>query len=129
MREVELPSGAKLKIDVADFADSKALFQALMDEAKGLDLQKDHKNTISMFKDIFCIGFSSKRVEVALDKCFSRVLYNDLKIDKNTFQPEESRQDYIQVCLEVATDNVMPFLKNLYAQFSQALARLPKGPA
>lgn len=120
-KEFELPSGALLKIQLAPFADSKALYQAVLEEMKDIQLNSSDE-LFNLFKDAACAGFSSKKIEAALEVCFKRCLYNDLKIDRNTFEPEEARQDFVHVCIYVAQENIMPFLKSLSAQFQQLSA-------
>jgi len=118
MREVQLPSGATLKITPADFAVAKALFQAVSSE-----LRTVRGNGIDdILKDIFCVGVSSSRIESCLWECFKKCMYNggagDLKITADTFEPVERRVDYITVCMEVAKENITPFVKSLYAELS-----------
>lgn len=120
-KEVTLPSGNKLVIGVPPFAVSKALFQAVCEEAKGVKVE-DAAQVENIIKDLMCVGLSSKKIEACLSKCFERVLYNGLKMDENTFEPVENRADYLQVCYEVAKENILPFTKSLYAEFSHILA-------
>lgn len=114
MKEISLPSGKKLSIGSTPFSESKALFQAVLEELRkiGISSKDDH---MEVMKNLFCMGFSSKKVEDALAVCLKRCLYDGLKIDENTFEPEESRADYLPVCLEVVKENVAPFLKGLSA--------------
>ena len=111
--DITLPSGAKLKITLSPFAVSKALYQACLEELKSLKLDPNAEVDLNLFKDLFCAGFSSKRIEQCLDECMKRVHYNDRKITPETFEPAEAREDYLQVCLEVALTNIRPFMKNL----------------
>lgn len=127
-RKVALPSGAELTIQLAPFADSKALYQAVLEEAKSLKIDAGADLDVNLFKDIFCSGFSSKKIESCLDKCLSRALYDGQKITAETFEPEGARQDYMAVCFEVASDNIAPFLKSLYAKFSVVLENLKGKP-
>lgn len=124
MKEVNLPSGAVLKLQVAPFADAKALYQAVLEEVK--NVKKVDVDWASIFIELSCVGFSSKKIESALEQCFKRCLYDDKKIDKDTFEPVDSRQDYVVVCLAVAKENIMPFMKGLYAEFQQFLAMTEK---
>jgi len=127
MRSVDLPSGAVLKVTCAPFATSKALYQAILKE-----LRMARGDTITdIGKEIFCLGFSSLEVEACLWECFKRCSYNasagpgagaDLKIDKDTFELVERREDYFKVCAEVVKENVLPFAKNLYAEFQNYLS-------
>lgn len=131
-REVKLPSGATLKVGVASFSEAKALYQALLKELKhvSIDLKLDSEN---LFKDIFCIGFSSPEIERCLWECMKKCQYVDsrgpLKIDKDTFEPESAREDYMTVCIEVAKENVLPFAKSLYAEFQRLSTMNLNAPA
>lgn len=129
MKEVVLPSGAKLKIQLALFADSKALYQALLEEARGIKLDPEAEVDANFFKDIFCVGFSSKKVEACINKCMEKVLYNDMKVAADTFEPEEARGDYIQAIFEVAQENVQPFTKSLSASFGALSRMIQNDPA
>lgn len=124
MIEKKLPSGATLKITVAPFHDAKALYQACLEELKFLKVDPNDEIDVNLFKDLFCAALSSKKIEVALKECLKRVTYNDLKIDEQTFEPVEARQDYILVCFEVAKENIAPFAKSLYAEFAPILERI-----
>lgn len=129
MREVRLPSGAMLKVDPAPFPDSRALYQALLEEGKGLRLDMNAEVDGNLYKDIFCVGFSSKKIESAIFKCMQRCLYNDLKMTDETFEPEAAREDYFTVLFEVVQENIRPFTKSLYAQFSVVSGMIQKSPA
>jgi hypothetical protein len=122
LKEIELPSGAKLIINLSPFAASKALWQAMLTEAKGIEVSAG-SDMAALYKSLFCAGFSSPHVEATLWKCFEKCTYNDgrgdLKIDKDSFEPENNRQDYITVCVEVAKENTLPFVKSLYAGYRQ----------
>ena len=126
-RDVKLPSGAVLKVMPASFAESKALYQALLEEAKGVSFngKADLGNAL---KDVLSIAVSSKKIEAALWACMSRCIYNsgagDLKIDQDTFEPVKAREDYTAVCKEVMEENVVPFAKGLYAEFQRIMAMI-----
>lgn len=122
---IKLPSGAELRITLAPFADSKALYQAMLEEMKVLKIDPSAQIE-NLVKDIFCIGLSSQKVEAALKVCLARATYNKIRIDENTFEPEEARQDYIPLCFNVATENIRPFMKSLYAEFSRIKGMLEK---
>lgn len=132
MREVKLPSGAILKVNPGTFAQSKALYQAILEEGKGV-LISNKTDMASVYKDLFCIGFSSQKIEACLWVCFSHCIYSsgkgDLKIDQDTFEPVTARDDYLTVCMEVAKENIHPFVKSLYAEYGQALATMLSGQA
>lgn len=131
MKEIKLPSGAVLKISPSPFATAKALYQSFLREVRGLKINSKMEMS-EIYKDLFCIGFSSPEVEKALWECMARCTYNggrgDLKIDADTFEPIAAREDYLQVCTEVAKENLMPFTKDLYAEFRRLLAILEDVP-
>jgi len=128
-----LPSGAILTIHHTPFDVSLALNEAVIEELKNLDFSSNTE-MLKIYKDLFCTGFSSKKIKECLWKCFERCTYDsrtgagDLKIDKNTFEPDEARQDYATVCMEVAQYNIRPFVKAHSALFSQALESLKSSP-
>ncbi len=123
MREVVLPSGAVLKVTPSPFAVSKALYQALLAELKSVPIDSK-MDMAAVWKDLFCIGFSSPKIEACIWKCFERCLYSDLKMDDQTFEPVERRDDYMKVCMEVVKENVLPFAKSLFAEFQHAVSTL-----
>lgn len=128
-KEVKLDSGAVLKIQPGTFAESRALFQALMKEFKGVQFGAKVELG-AMLKDVLCSGVSSEEIERALWVCFKGCIYNngkgDLKIDGDTFEPVAARADYFSVCIEVAKENVLPFGKSLYAEYQRVLAMIVK---
>jgi hypothetical protein len=123
-KSVQLPSGAKLVITVSPFAVSRALYQALLEELKGLKLDPKAEIDVNLWKDLFCSALSSKKIEACLEECMKRATYNGRKIDSDTFEPVEARGDYFDVCFEVAKENVLPFAKSLYAQYADILAKV-----
>lgn len=124
MVEVKLPSGKVLKIQVAPFADSKALYQAFLEEVKGLRMDPTTEMDVNLWKDLLCLGLSSKKIEGALDPCLKRCLYGGLRIDNDTFEPVECRDDYFTVCFEVAKENILPFTKSLSQKYAHILDKL-----
>lgn len=131
LHEIKLPSGAMLRVNLASFADSKELFQSFLEEAQKVrfDFTLDSEVNLDMFKDIIFIGLSSKKIERALWECMKVALYNDKKINEETFESEEARQDYLPVVFEVARLNIAPFTKNLFALLLPLKAVMEKGLA
>jgi len=127
MKEIKLPTGATLKIGDTPFAVSKALYKAVVSEMKGVELSSKREFN-SLIKDVFCTAFSSEKVETALAECLARCTYNDVKIDEKTFDGQKAREDYVQVCIEVAIENLTPFMKGLYAGFERASAMILENP-
>lgn len=125
MREVRCPSGAILKVNSAPFQIAKGLYQAVLKEARSISVA-DGVQMASFVKDFICAGFSSMEVERALWECMKRCTYNsgagDLKIEESTFEPIESRNDYIFVCVEVAQENINPFVKSLYVEYKKYMS-------
>jgi hypothetical protein len=124
MKEISLPSGAVLKIQLAPFADSKRLLNALLEEAGALELDLESDINFSLIKNIVCKAFPSDKIDKALAECMKRCLYDDTRITSTTFEPEDARQDYMVVCFEVAKANVMPFMKSLAQKLSKAMEAL-----
>lgn len=127
MKEVTLPSGAILKIGHTPWEISLALSEAVAEEFKGVAIKSDLEMA-TIYKDIFCTLFPSKKLKECLWKCFERCTYNsgkgDFRIDKQTFEAEEARQDYFTVCLEVGKQNIAPFVKAHSAGFFHILESL-----
>lgn len=127
MREVKLPSGATLKVTPAAFEISRALYQAILEEAKQIIIGSG-TDMASVYKDLFCVGFSSKKIESCVWECMKKCTYNagagDLKIDGQTFEPVSARDDYMTVCMEVAKENIGPFVRSLYAEYKQNIATI-----
>lgn len=119
---VVLPSGAKLMVQAAPFATAKALYHAILREMSlvRVSTKGDFED---MLKTAFCLGFSSPDIENCLWHCFERCTYNGLKIDGDTFEPLAHRADYTNVCVEVTKANVYPFVKSLFAQFSELVGQ------
>ncbi len=132
MKEIKLPSGAVLKITPSPFSDSRALYQAILKEAKDIPINSK-VDMAAVYKDLFCIGFSSPEIEKCLWACFQRCTYNagngDLRIDEKTFEPVERRDDYMKVCMEVTKENVLPFVKSLYAMWLKFSETTESNPA
>lgn len=131
MKEKKLPSGAILRIGLASFEQSRNLYQAVLEEAKAI-LIGSKTEMASVYKDLFCVGFSSKKIESCLWECFKHCTYNngqtgDLKIDSDTFEPLAARDDYLTVCMEVARENIYPFVKSLYVEYEHVLTMILNG--
>ena len=107
---MKLPSGVELEITKTPFAVSRALFKAVIENSKNADIRgpEDYFGMVRVFID----SLVSATVEKPLWECMKYALYNKLKIDADTFEPEEAREDYLPVCLEVAHHNLRPFLKS-----------------
>lgn len=126
-KDIKLPSGATLKVQPAPFAEAKALYQAVLEDLKAVAVGT--KNELgSALKDVLCVGFSSPKIDAALNACLVRCIYNsgsgDFKIGKDTFEDIKAREDYVTVCMEVAEENLRPFLKGLMQAFAKLLSMI-----
>lgn len=132
MKEIKLPSGAVLKITPSPFQTAKALYQAVLKEGRSVEITAK-TDMAALYKDLFCTGFSSPEIEKWIWECFKRCTYNsgngDLKIDADTFEPIKARDDYMSVCMEVAKENVGPFMKSLYAEYQRFMSMIHEDPA
>ncbi len=125
MKEITLPSGAILKIQPAPFAEAKNLYQSILEEMAKIRYEAPIFS-FNFFKEVMCVLFSSKKVELFLEKCLKRCLYNEFKIDQTTFEKQETWQDYIEVCHEVAKENIDPFMESLCALLNTYHAKATK---
>ena len=118
---ITLTSGATLDVStLPSFEVSEALYKAFLKDVL-LPTDPDKQINESLMKDFFCRGFTSEDIRKALWKCMEKALYNGQKITKDTFESEESRQDYVDVCYHVTFRNLVPFMKGLFARLSQPL--------
>lgn len=121
-----MPSGLILKVTPAPFTDANELYKAIARECRGLDISSKDDLNVNFIKGIFCVLVASDEVEKRLWKCFERVTYNGVKITLETLEDEKARGDYFTICKEVATINVTPFLKSLYAEFVPLVGMIQK---
>lgn len=106
---------------MAPFGDAKALYQAVLEEMKSLVIDPRAEIDTNFYKNLFCVGLSSKKIESFVWLCAARCLYNGVKVTPDIFEPEEARSDYFQLCWEVAEENIRPFTKNLFAELSRVM--------
>lgn len=121
MKTVILPSGAELQITPAPFREAKALWQAILAELRDVRLESTAQMG-GLIKDALCATFSSPSVERALFECFKRCTYNGNRITDpaETFEPVETREDFLAACREVGLENVFPFTKSLLSAWKDA---------
>lgn len=122
--EIELESKSKLLITLAPFKDAKELYQAVLEELKALKLDPQAEIDANFYKDLFCAGLSSKKIEAALWQCMKRCAYKGEKITDDTFEDEKAREDYIPICFHVMEQNIKPFTKALSQQYKTILQRM-----
>lgn len=121
-----LESGAKLDLGMAPFATGMKLFKTVANELKlvnfelgleDMNLRRLADKDINTFKNAILQLAGSDALEAALFACMERCLYNGVKIDRKTFEPEDARADYLPVAWEVMKYNLAPFFKNLSLSF------------
>ena len=115
-----LPSGRELQLGIAPFAVGMKLVKTLAAEAKNvdvelesLDLSKLAGKNLNSIKNLVLQMLSSDALEAALFQCMERCLLDGQKITRQTFEPEDMRQDFFPVAWEVIAFNVAPFAKSL----------------
>jgi hypothetical protein len=127
IKEITLNSGKVLKVDLCEFEIGKDLFQAVMEEIKALKMDENASIDVNFYKDLFCAYISSKRIESCVWRCFDKVIYDNMKVNKDLFNTNlQAREDYLDIVWEVAKENLAPFTKNLYAQFSRIQGEMNK---
>lgn len=120
----KLPSGALLEITIAPFEDAQELYQMVAGELLSVDIKADDEINVNMFKNLFCVFLSSKKIKEAIDLCAKRCVYNKERIDSDTFEEVDRRQDYIECMAMIAWENIHPFGKALFAQYKEVFGRV-----
>jgi hypothetical protein len=86
---MKLASGAELKLLPAPFPEAKALLQAFLEEAKGIDI-KGKEELPNVLKNVFCSAFSSPKLDAALAKCMERCQYRGLRLRRRPSRPSRT---------------------------------------
>lgn len=138
-----LESGAVLEVTMAPFEDAEALLEAVMQETESIQINLGadfgsfedflaqggiKTELINTVKNAVCRILGSRKVKDAIWICMKRATYNGLKITRETFEPEQSRADYITIAKEVLWFNLSPFFKSLALKFSEKLRKAPNAP-
>lgn len=130
---ITLRSGRDLKINLAPFGSGWRLYQTICREVRGVPLNLEGVDlsaikldlnaqvtpgnippqAVQIIKDLYCQIVASEPIEKCLWECFAKCLYNNERIQKDTFEPEEARADFTQIAKEVLIANVAPFLPSL----------------
>jgi hypothetical protein len=111
---VTLPSKAVLKIQMAPWEDAHNLYKAVMGVVSKTSFE--HDGVINFLAKVSI----STEIETALWACYGRAHYNGQKINKELFENEEVRGDYLIIAKEVLAYNMAPFLASLVSVLSQA---------
>jgi hypothetical protein len=127
---VTLKSGRELKISLPSFVEAKVLYQAILKELKAVDVAQDHQSEFNIIKELMCTLLASEEIEEKLWPCMKRCTYNKHRIlGPDTFEKEDAREDYLEICVEVALASVSPFTKNLSVLFEKGARLFPEKSA
>jgi hypothetical protein len=120
MNEILLKSGAVLVVNMAPFSASNKLLKVVMRELKtvdleleNLDLAKIATQDINTLKNAICQLLASDALEQSVFECMAKCTYNGSRVVKETFEPEDSRGDYLPCAWEVIKANLRPFFSGL----------------
>ena len=122
-KEIKLKSGNVLRILDTPFAESQALFKAVINGFKAVEVDETVKDLDEFVGALIGAQISDDEVGKAMWGCLARCTYGETKIIPSMFDAKpEAREDFIDICLEVGQENLRPFMKGLCA----ALPRLTK---
>jgi hypothetical protein len=117
---ITLKSGAILILGTPSFSQSTKLFKVICNELRlvdmdisSMDIRTFAGKDINSIKNALLQLLGSDAVENALFECAIRSTYNSLKITRDTFSPEDAREDYFLVAWEVIRHTLRPFGKSL----------------
>lgn len=131
MIEFTATSGAKVKINVADFEDAQNLKFAIQKALKNENVELSSLNDL-MSSDAWPIAKiimavdSSKDVNEAIWPCLARCSRNGDKITKMTFEPVDARKDYYEIVVACVKENILPLFEGVFA-LSKSLFSKPQG--
>lgn len=122
MEPIVLPSGAKLEITLLPWEEAWGVSQRVAKVFEGLpidgeSLKMDAKSfllaDVAKIKGPLLFLVGNQVIVEAAKTCFKRCTYNGLRIDKDTFEAREARQDYIPAVIQVLRENIAPFFESL----------------
>lgn len=125
-----LDSGAILDISMCSFAEGTKLMKAVSKELKNTNISLGAKGkatdffkldlgdeAINTLKNIVTGLISSEEIEAALWPCMERGTYTiggvTRKINRDLFEDEKAREDYIPILKEALVFALAPFFKSL----------------
>lgn len=127
--EFTAQSGAKVRINPADFRDAMALKSAIAKEISKSDFDLSagsltDKIDIADFAKIALAVDSSDTVYDCMFKCLVRCTYDGQKITEATFEDVNSRQDYYEIVIACLKENLLPFFGGLVSKLKPLLDKV-----
>lgn len=128
--EFELPTGARLTVSEAAYADADALLKALARCAKGVPLPKNFLEAdVTILKDVLVEAVVSDDVDRAIFKCAERAAYENVKVTKSLFDDpklkDSARQDRFLIFWHVIEVNCGPFFGKTFSLLRERLKTSP----
>ena len=116
--EKVLGSGALLNLSLCSFSEGTKLMKAVTKELKNTPiLFGDQISNFNTIKTIASVLIASDEIEQNLWPCMERGTYTidgiTHKINKDLFENEKARADYIPILKETLVFSLSPFLKNI----------------
>ena len=116
--EKVLGSGALLNLSLCSFSEGTKLMKAVTKELKNTPiLFGDQISNFNTIKTIASVLIASDEIEQSLWPCMERGTYTidgiTHKINKDLFENEKARADYIPILKETLVFSLSPFLKNI----------------
>jgi len=119
-----LPSGIAFEVTPLPYEDAWGVTQSffavvekLNIDLQGLDLSALSSVDVLKFKGPICSVLASNDCLKAAKTCFSRCLYNNLKIDASTFESKQARGDFLFACFYALKENIAPFFETALSFF------------
>jgi len=121
-----LPSGSKMSVSEASYADAIGLLKALMKTMKGVPLAVDVVSLdVTVLKDALINAGTSPEVDAALFKCAERAVYENAKVTPALFDDPKlkdvARADYFVIFWHVIEVNCGPFFGKTFSLLRERL--------
>lgn len=125
-----LPTGSKLSVSEASYADANALLKALLRSAKGIPLAQDVLSMdVTVLKDAFIEASTSEDVDRAIFKCAERAVYENARVTRDLFDDpklkDKARADYFLILWHVIEVNCGPFFGTTFSVLRERLKTSP----
>jgi hypothetical protein len=125
-----LPTGSKLVVSEAAYADADALLKALVRCAKGIALPKNFLEAdVTVLKEVLVEAITSDEVDQALFKCAERAVYENAKVTRALFDDpklkDAARQDRFLIAWHIIEVNCGPFFGKTFSILRERLRTSP----